>query len=367
MMKHARFLALMFPLLIFSRYAAAEDIVSLVRDLNGQQNRMATGDVSARASTAKQFDLIEKALERDDINGADEKTVRAIIIYFLCGGAAPKDKNKILSGSSKFGPLLNASLLYAEGKDGGVPKELMLIDPKSVSQILGGHLALIQAGALIGSDNARAVGLLDLARLLMPGSLVEEAALRREVAILDPVREVDKIVLLSFRYVSLYSKSPYAKNFWDTLRRLILGESASASASKFVIVFDKAPPELKATLNLELARQALIEGRFEDARVSIERASSVDDTDSQKRVELYRSILASLKDDKLELPLERFDLAKLNAKESALVGMVSSIRSALSARDAKAQTVRDETYEMSTSVRRALSNADDLLKRAGNR
>lgn len=351
--------------------AHAEDVASLVRNLNLFQNRMAMGDISARTLAAQQFDTIERVLSKADFTiDTDEKTVRAVIIYLMCGGAAPKERNGLpaKSVSRNVSELLDASLLYSDGKDGGVPKELMKIDPKSVPQTVGGHLALVQAGALIDNDNERAQSLLDLARLLMPGSLIEEAALRRQIAIIDPARDPEKIVLLSFRYLSQYSNSPYARNFWDTMKRITIEDPVPLQRlEKFAPIIDRGPADLKTSLYLEITKQFLITGKFKNAQETIERLASVDDPESARRVTVYRNLLAALKDDSSEASLKRFDSRGLNRGDAALVGMVSSVMSALSERNSKAEASGNEINELSESMRRALANADDLLKRAGNR
>lgn len=355
----------------FSAIARAEDISGLVRDLNTLQNRIAVGDAKARDAVAQKFDVIEKLIANSGAEiWLEEKNIRAIIIYFLCGGAA-QNIGKLADvhpTDSRLEMALRASLLYAEGKEGGAPKDILQIDPRYFPQMLTGHLALVQAGALIGKDNARAIALLDLARLVMPGSLVEEAALRREISVLNPVTEVDKLALLSSRYVSLYLKSPYAKNFWEAFQHVTIETPGFGSRfQKFLSILDKASPEMRANVNLELAREALMAGKFDGAQEAIERAAIGVDGEALRRVNMYKVVLAALKENQSVEALKKIDPASMKKGDAALLLMASSVVSALSARNGKSTDSADEAYEMVSIMRRAIRDSDELLKRAENR
>lgn len=346
--------------------AQAADFAEMVRDLNVMQNRMVTGDMKAREQAARQFDLIEKSITTLEPDAwADERNQRAAIVYLLAGGA-PIGLRAIHDAefdTGKLGPLIGASVEYAEGREGGIPKALMEFDARRLPPIPGGHLALVQGSALIGEDNARAIVLLDVARLLMPGSLVEEAALRREIAILDPVRDVSKLALLSARYASKYLSSPYAQNFWDVLRRATIADPAFLPrAPKFEPIFVKGPAGERAGFYLVVARLALLAGDLVEAGRSIEEAGkAATHPTTLKRIATYRKILSSLTQEGPP-PLTAQDVQTLDRQDAALATITLSVASGLAERPpANAQ---DDDYEMATSVRQVIAKTDELLKRA---
>lgn len=372
-MRRARWIATLLALFQLNCVACAAELAELVRDLNAIQNRMAVGDPVAREQAAKQFDAIEKQIETvDPASWSDQRNVYAVVVYLLCGGA-PSKLREILGAkfvNEKLSPLLGVSLEYAEGQDSGLPKGLLNFDARQFQRMLGGHLALVQGGSLIGQDNARAISLLDLARLLMPGSLVEEAALRREIAILDPVRDVDKLGLLSMRYVSKYVNSPFAASFWDVVRNATSGDAGFLSrSSRFSAVFERAPQAERLSFYLALSRQALYVGQFGEATKAIVKAeSAATEGLARKRVGAYRDVLAALTGEGDAGALRSIELKQLNREDAALVAMASSIVSGLSARDQSAAAgAPDEKYEIATNIRRALSQGDELLKRAASK
>lgn len=349
--------------------ARAVEFAEMVRTLNAMQNRMTIGDAAARDQAAKQFDLIEKTIETIEPDGwSDERTLRAAILYLLCGGApgSLREIHEAGFATGKLASLLAASVEYADGRDGGAPKALMEFDPREFPSMLGGHLALVQGGALMGEDTPRAMALLDLARLLMPGSLVEEAALRREISILDPVRESDKLALLSVRYVSKYLMSPYAQHFWDVLRRVTVDDPTFLPRSaKFDPVFAKAPSSDRPSLYLALARQALLAGKFDEAKLKIDKAGeAAASSASEKRVGVYRNIVAALTQDGAAEALRAVDVSELDKKDAALVAMASSVTAGLAAK--KPEVPADDNYEIATTLRQAIAQSDELLKRAGS-
>lgn len=349
--------------------AHAADLSEMVRDLNVIQNRMVTGDVTARDQAARQFDLIEKtiaAVEPDE--WGTERIQRAVIIYLLCGGAPAglREIHEAEFDAGKLGPLLGASIEYAEGRDGGVPKPILDIDARHLPPMLGGHLALVQGSALTGENNARAIELFDLARLFMPGSLVEEAALRREIAILDPVRDVGKVSLLSARYVSKYSASPYAPNFWDVLRRATIADpNFLPRAPQFEPIFGKGPSGEKAAFYLTVSRLEILAGDFDQARRTLDKAAQeATHPSTVKKIALYRGLLAALSQDGGAPALTAEEIARLDKQDSALFGIASSVTTGLAVRAQPPATPTEDSYEMAATVRQAIAKSDELLKRA---
>lgn len=355
--------------------ARAQPLADLVRDLNAMQNRMVAGDLAARDEAARQFDLIEKEIESADPGvWMEERHARAAIIYLLCGGAStglraladPKRFNEALA------PLFAASLLYADA-DPRARDALMAFDARAYPAMLGGHLALVQGGALIGADNARAIALLDLARLLMPGSLVEEAALRREISALDPARDEEKIELLATRYAMKYASSPFARHFWTLFPNIALGATA-VSPSRVDLVLDKAPSAERLDFYLALSRRALLAGNFHDAEAALAKAEKHKLEPPQgRRLAAYRAALSALRDDQGAVALRGLDMASLSVEDARLVKVAASVRSRLenavgpASSSSGAEARNDDPYEVEENVRKALAQTDELLKRANRR
>jgi chemotaxis protein MotC len=300
MTRHFLTIVLIMDLTLCSAASSAAEFVDMVRDLTALQNRMVTGDEKARELVARQFDEIEtKIPELGPDEWALTKNTRAAIVYLLGGGAPTAIRELYDAGffSPEDASLVEASLLYAEG--GSEAKEkLKSFDPRAYPAVLGGHLALVQGGALIDEKNPAASDALDLARLLMPTSLVEEAALRREIRALDPVKSSAKLNALAQIYVRKYRKSPYARNFWAEIRALIFRTPRDVNfemAERFADILDSAPPAEQFDLKAAIFRSALLKGNIGEAMLWLEKAAEVAAPGpNQERVIFYRALMANL-------------------------------------------------------------------------
>lgn len=367
------FVAFLFAAALPCVGARAESMADMVRDLNAMQNRMVTGDATARDQSARQFDLIEKAIANvDSASWREERHARAAIVYLLCGGAAGGLRGVLAAKHFDEGlsSLLDASLLYAEG-DPRARNALMAFDARQYPAMLGGHLALVQGGTLVGIDNAKAIGLFDLARLLMPGSLVEEAALRREISILDPVRDNEKLGLLSVRYAAKYSSSPFARHFWELFSNIALGfDGMAPPTSRVDLVLEKAPQPERFAFYLALSRRFILAGGFADADAALAKArmSALDPMQS-RRVSAYLATLSALRGDQRATVLREIETSGLPDEDVRLVSLAASVGVRLekpidSSSQGDEASLSDDKYELEESVRHALAQTDELLKRA---
>jgi chemotaxis protein MotC len=368
--------------------AAAVEPVDMVRTLNQLQSKMSRGDEAARNATPKQIERIEQALLSVEPEAwKNEKNTRAAVIYLLSGGS-PRGVRKLMDAGlfpQEHKALIAGSLAYAEGRSREAVKLLQSIDPKKLSPTLGGHLALVQGGLLIGSNNARASALFDLARLLMPGSLVEEAALRREISIVDAAHEPEKFLLLGRRYATQYSGSPFVKNFWDevsagTVRMALSVEDARLLEAEEL--FQAMNPAAKYEVYLTIARRAILNARIALAGSQTKKAAPLAQTPPARiRLKLYETIIAAISGEVEQgvAELQRIDSKSLSRADVELRDIVASTMKRLSeASDqdsAKSNNPPSPPKEekdgaaaaespIERSARQAIADADELLRRA---
>ena len=123
-------------------------------------------------------------------------------------------------------------------------------------------MAFAQSVIETDRDSAKAIELLDLARLLAPGTLVEEAALRREIMLEADQHQVERVALLARQYASRFGASVYAEGFLQTLAGALAQSGAidsPANFDKFHAFFAALAPDTRRGFLLGLARAATAE------------------------------------------------------------------------------------------------------------
>ncbi|WP_139267727.1 MULTISPECIES: hypothetical protein [unclassified Beijerinckia] len=184
------------------------------------------------------------------------------------------------------------ALAYVEGREQEALSLLMGIDARSVRPSLGGQLALVQAALIGAKDPAAASAFLDTARLLMPGSLVEEAALRRQIFMTDANVDLDKFFLMARQYFQRYRNSVYASNYWPRFNSLLSHSALSTKAGDFEKIetfLTGFKPNEQSDLYLNMARSAIQRGNARIAQRAAHNARKLSETGSVEaiRADLY--------------------------------------------------------------------------------
>ncbi|MFD1695824.1 chemotaxis protein [Roseibium aestuarii] len=269
----------------------------MVRTLQELQGQVAEGNSQAvAAQRVLLLDMDARFTRLPAEAWQDPRNARAAIIHVLSGGhPAVLRRLTSLSPAPAVEPaLLQAALAYVEGRESDVVVALEGVDIAALPPALGGHVALIKAAAILREDPQAALEALTLARLLMPGSLVEEAALRREIFVSGKVGDIERFQSLAIRYLRRYRDSIYAGDF---RRRFALSLDAlgfGRNAEKFALIegllmeFDA---DTRRELYLRLARTGLLNGE----RLVVDKASAeglklaIDGSHEEMLFKLYRA------------------------------------------------------------------------------
>jgi chemotaxis protein MotC len=267
----------------------------LVRSLNALQDQMVVGNRAARAAVPQLAAELEKRLLAYDPKvWREPRNVRAAVTYVLSGGSPRVMKAVLASGncSQQEKKLVEATIAYSEGRAGRARALLASVDPRTLEPILGAHVALVQAGLVADKDPEKAVALLDVARVLAPGTLVEEAALRREIFLINATGDFDRFIDLSGEYIRRFLNSTYADNFRghfsDAIARLdITGDSDQLRQIDDVLGGLKPDDQLK--LYLMIARASVLRGKIAAAQFAAAKAEALasPETVEIQRAELY--------------------------------------------------------------------------------
>ncbi|MFK4509918.1 chemotaxis protein [Bradyrhizobium daqingense] len=303
-----RAVLLLLPLAGASAFAepsppSAEQPYELVRALQAVQDGIANGDTAAHGSHIALIRQIgEKFLAADAGVWSSAQNGQAVVIYLLSGGAPqivrklPRDRMTIDER------LFNGALAYVEGRQDEARELLKDVKPRTLPSGLGGQVALVQGALFARSEASFAIERLDDARLLLPGTLVEEAALRREILLVGQAEDFDKFEFLTLAYIRHYRNSIYAGDFWQRFSTGLTQSSLALDERRFVRIatlleqIDRAD---RLKLYLVIARAAMLRGRMAVTRLASERALmlSADASMDRERAHLFRGASRTLTDE----------------------------------------------------------------------
>lgn len=184
----------------------------VVRTLGALQERIAQGDEPAFAMQGEIVRQIADELKAfPPAVWREPRNRQALIKYALSGGDPEQLRlvhlQKLFTEAEL--PLAEGALAYAEGQRAIALRHLEKVDIFTLPPSLAGHVALVKAIVIANTDLPRVIRLADEARLLSPGTLVEETAIR--LALEGAIARGDrpKFEALASRYFRRFPRSPY--------------------------------------------------------------------------------------------------------------------------------------------------------------
>ncbi len=250
--------------------------VQVVRTLRGLQDDIARGAANALAAQdvlLARIDAVFAAAPPETWRAP--RNARALAVWALSGGN-PVTLRRILGEApirAEDAPVLLGALAFLEGREADARRHFENVEAGRLAPTLAGPVALAKAALAVGDDPRTAERLLDVARLSAPGTLVDEAALRRAILIAADAGELDRFERLVGQYLRRFRHSVYAGNF----RRRFVSALTRMPYARDPASFDRLERLMgfldagaRRELHLAIARAAIESGRTDVA----ERAAS---------------------------------------------------------------------------------------------
>jgi chemotaxis protein MotC len=271
--------------------------VAWVRTLQLLQDQVAAGSLAAHKSQP----LLIARINADLLSAApdvwaDQHNVHAAIVFALSGGGPAI--LRWLTTQARLGDadatLARGALAYVEGREAEANRLLLDIDAAPLPLTLSAAVTLTQASLSVTDNPIRAVSLLDRVRLLLPGTLSEEGALRREIFTLGQIGDLKKFEILAVQYLRRFPHSIYAGNFRQRLAYQLSQFDVGQDPGRFAAlnrILDELDAVGRKELYLTIARAAIQAGKTASAILVSEKAlalSAPEDADSS-RARLYRA------------------------------------------------------------------------------
>lgn len=264
-------------------HAAAEKDENLppykmIRSLQHVQDSVVHGDLSSADMQQFMLGAIEKRLMTADRGVfADPRNVDAALIYAMSGGN-PKTL-AYLAGRDIDGNFDNritdALSHYLNGKGGLIVETMSKTIEEYKNAPIGPYLYLVYGNAIAQQDPGKAVKAYDWARLVAPGTNIEEAALRRSLLLTTRAGNVDQALRYSLTYTRRFMTSPYAGQFADIFVELAVANYGDAKRQKIEEILSFMDKPRQREIFLRIARNAAIAGLKPLTKLASERAASL--------------------------------------------------------------------------------------------
>jgi chemotaxis protein MotC len=275
--------------------ADSAHVSDLVKELQGIQLRIARGDKAAYPAQLNQLKAIGAAIATSSPEiWKNKREADSLVIFILSGGSLanvePLLKGDALIESERS--LARGALAYVTNHETNAIALLNEIDLTALDARLAGEVAFARSVLETKRDPKAAVDLLDWARLVEPGGLVEEAALRREIALLADAKDMSRLTVLTRQYVTRFAASLYAPDFLRDLAGAIARLGLVDEPADYKLLSSAVtalPPDGRREFLLNLAKSGVVSAHFVAAASAATEAleSSKADSPEAMRARLY--------------------------------------------------------------------------------
>ncbi|MBS7556291.1 hypothetical protein KHC23_21910 [Ancylobacter dichloromethanicus] len=312
-----------------------------VRELQRLQDRMASGTADAVTVQNALIAKIDRSFRAADGEAwRDGLNARALVVFALSGGGPGAMRAVLAKGvpPNIDERLVRGSLAYLEGREAEALKDLGEIDVRTLPASLAGQVALAQAALWVRRDPARSAELLGRARLVAPGALIEEAALRRAIFLAAQANDIATFERLSASYLARFRHSVYAGNFRQRFAAALTRMTFMDNAEEFHRLDDLlAPlePESRREIALMVAQASITLGKTAAAAMAAERVLATAPIGSldADRARLYRAAAqaASAQDcEAADAELATIAPDRLSTEDRRLLGSARAVARAIS-------------------------------------
>lgn len=253
----------------------------MLRSLQFVQDSVVLGDHSAGEMQRFMLETIDKRLRQADASVFESTdNVDAALVYAMSGGN-PQTLEYLVArdvDGNFDNRVTDALRKYLAGKGTLIAKSLGELVWEYKDSKIGPYLALVAGNVTISTNPRGALKFYDWARLTAPGTIVEEAALRRSIAIAIEAGDVPKAAAYANRYARRFLHSPYASQFADLFVRLVVERYELLNADDVSATLGYMDNDRAREIYLRIARAAAVRGKNQLAGLAAERAKVLSGT-----------------------------------------------------------------------------------------
>lgn len=343
----------------------------LVRSLRAVQDQIAAGSGTAHEQQRQMMQDLGAQMSVLPVAVWDDvRNVRAAVFFVLSGGNpavlnAVAERPKIPTVERRA---IRGALAYGEGRVIDALGLLQKLDARSLDPLLGGIVALIQGTLIAKKDPVKAIHFLDEARLLSPGTLIEESALRQQILLLAREGNLERFDLLTAQYSRRFPNSLFAQSF---RRQFFAGvarqnfKRASEWISRTETELMKVPAAERVGLYLAIAEEATKGGNVDIARYAAGKARELSQADSRsfQRAKLFEgaALAATPYFEQALALLNGVDASKIDASDRDIHQSALAVAGAVSRWPAVPAKIEEAEPEAVGRAQALLTKVETLL------
>ncbi len=263
--------------------SSADDLepYKMIRSLQFIQDSIVLGDHSANEMQRFLLKTLDQRLRTIGPEAfKDTRNVDAVFMFAMSGGN-PQTLEYLASRDIEgdFDIRLTRVLRrYLQGQGvSALPAFDELVKEYTASDV-GPYLALVAGNTTAGVEPQKALAYFDQARLLAPGTNLEEAALRRSLAITLHLSDYPRSTDIAGKYVRRFLYSPYASQFVDMFVQLVVDGDGTITRDQWTDIVAMMDDERAKELYMRVARRAVLAGKQDLARDAAARAEQLGST-----------------------------------------------------------------------------------------
>ncbi|AHA27754.1 hypothetical protein [Candidatus Liberibacter americanus] len=250
----------------------------LTRSLQLSLDQAVKGDYSSDKPISELLEKVGKQLQSTNMDAfIDSRNVDAILIYTIISGNISTLESLIANDSKGYfnNPVVHALRQYHLGNFESAVKELEIIKDKYNTKDINPYIYIVMANAKMQYSSKEAIHYFDQVRLLSPGTMLEEIALRSSLQITLNQGMNDK----SFMYINDYSRKFSHSIYKDQFIKLLFlfFESDHVKLQDYDIFFAVSFFDLNDQRNiyLQITRSSVISGNIKLGSLTIEKLKSM--------------------------------------------------------------------------------------------
>jgi hypothetical protein len=364
--------------------SSQSQLVSAVRAMLAQQTELALGKQGAGARLKASMSIISTMTAGMDVRAFTTQEYDAAAVYVLSGGRP--DILERIASEDKLDPerqnLFEGAVSFVKGDMKTAAEKLAAIDAAKFEPVLSARIYMLQAHLEDKQPYDARRKMLETATNITLGTLFEEAATRRMVALAGDNNALKDFSYWADRYQRRFPYSPYFPDFWaDVLKTVFAWEKRQDKLSLDDLhrLFLSLPDDRKLSLVRTFILRSIKEGYPRLCEFGLNEAadSSGKSGGIVEELRLYKSVCAiGTSPETVEQQLALLDRSKLDRTQIELLDAAQLLAKGVLAEGAGPQKALeiygpqpaypgiDLVKIRAASVAQQIDATDSVLKRA---